>query len=55
MKVEMVVLEDDVERIVSAIVASLKSNQIGEGKIFVTSVDDAVRTRTGERGRDAVK
>ena len=55
MKVEMVVFEDDVERIVSAIVASLKSNQIGEGKIFVTSVDDAVRTRTGERGRDAVK
>ena len=55
MKVEMVVLEKDVERIVSAIVASLKSNQIGEGKIFVTPVDDAVRTRTGERGRDAIK
>ncbi|MCX6371496.1 MAG: P-II family nitrogen regulator [Actinobacteria bacterium] len=55
MKVEMVVLEKDVERIVSAIAASLKSNQIGEGKIFVTPVDDAVRTRTGERGRDAIK
>src|SRR5665647_756013 len=55
MKVEMVVFENDVERIVSAIVASLKSNQIGEGKIFVTPVDDAVRTRTGERGSDAMK
>ena len=55
MKVEMVVLEKDVERIVSAIVSSLKSNQIGEGKIFVTPVEDAVRTRTGERGRDAIK
>ena len=55
MKVEMVVLEEDVERIVSAIGASLRSNQIGEGKIFVTPVDDAVRTRTGERGRDAIK
>lgn len=54
MKVEMVVLEKDVERIVSAISTSLKSNQIGEGKIFVSPVDDAVRTRTGERGRDAV-
>jgi nitrogen regulatory protein P-II 1 len=54
MKVEMVVLEKDVERVVSAIDASLKSNQIGEGKIFVLPVDDAVRTRTGERGRDAI-
>jgi nitrogen regulatory protein PII len=55
MKVEMVVLEKDVERIIAAITTSLKSNQIGEGKIFVTPVDDAVRTRTGERGRDAIK
>lgn len=55
MKVEMVVLEKDVERIITAINASLKSNQIGEGKIFVLPIDDAVRTRTGERGRDAIK
>ena len=50
MKVEMVVLEKDIDRIVKAIQVSLKSNQIGEGKIFVTPVDDAVRTRT-EIGR----
>jgi len=55
MKVEMVVLEDDVERIIEAIKASLKSNMIGEGKIFVTSVEDAIRTRTGERGQDAIR
>ena len=54
MKVEMVVLEKDVERIIAAITASLKSNQIGEGKIFVLPIDDAVRTRTGARGRDAI-
>jgi len=54
MKVEMVVLEKDVERIVNAIVTSLKSNRIGEGKIFVTPVDDAVRTRTGEHGHGAI-
>ncbi|NLE21998.1 MAG: P-II family nitrogen regulator [Actinobacteria bacterium] len=54
MKVEMVVLEKDVERIIAAIQASLKSKQIGEGKIFVLPVADAVRTRTGERGRDAI-
>jgi nitrogen regulatory protein P-II 1 len=55
MKVEMVVAENDVERIVASIQKSLKSKQIGEGKIFVTPVDDAIRTRTGERGRDAIK
>lgn len=55
MKVEMVVLEEDVERIIEAIKGSLKKNQIGEGKIFVTPVDDAVRTRTGERGQAAIQ
>jgi len=55
MKVEMVVLEEDIERIVQAIQGSLKRHQVGDGKIFVTPVDDAVRTRTGERGKDAVK
>jgi nitrogen regulatory protein PII len=54
MKVEMVVLEKDVERVISAITTSLKSNQIGEGKIFVLPIEDAVRTRTGQRGRDAI-
>jgi nitrogen regulatory protein P-II 1 len=54
MKVEMVVLEKDVEHIVEKILAHLKSGEIGGGKIFVTSVDDAVRTRTGQRGRDAI-
>jgi nitrogen regulatory protein P-II 1 len=55
MKVEMVVLDADVDRIVAAITKSLKSNRIGEGKIFVLPVDDAVRTRTEEHGDDAIK
>jgi nitrogen regulatory protein PII len=54
MKVEMVVLEAEIEAVIERIRASLKSGQIGEGKIFISPVDDAVRTRTGERGRDAV-
>jgi nitrogen regulatory protein P-II 1 len=54
MRVDMVVLDEDVERIIAAIQDSLRSNQIGEGKIFVLPIDDAVRTRTGERGRDAI-
>ena len=55
MKVEMVVLEEDVERIAEAIKASLKSHMIGEGKIFISPVEDAIRTRTGERGKDAIR
>jgi nitrogen regulatory protein P-II 1 len=55
MKVEMVVEEDNVEKIVARIQESLHSNQIGEGKIFVTPVDDAVRTRTGQRGQEALR
>ena len=55
MKVEMVVADADAEKIVTKLQASLKSNQIGEGKIFVSPVDDAVRTRTGERGEAAIK
>jgi nitrogen regulatory protein P-II 1 len=53
-KVEMVVLEADVERIIEGIRKSLKENMIGQGKIFVSPVEDAVRTRTGERGKDAI-
>ena len=55
MKVEMVVLEEDVERIVGKIREALKSGQIGQGKIFISPVEDAVRTRTGERGRAAIE
>ena len=51
----MVVLEEDVERIAEAIKASLKSHMIGEGKIFISPVEDAIRTRTGERGQDAIR
>ena len=55
MKVEMVVAEDNVEKIIARIQESLHSNQIGEGKIFVTPVDDAVRTRTSQRGDAALR
>jgi nitrogen regulatory protein P-II 1 len=55
MKVEMVVAEPDVEKVIKAITDSLKSKELGEGKIFISPVDDAVRTRTGERGRAAIR
>jgi len=55
MKVEMVVIESEVEDVVERIKKSLKTERIGEGKIFISPIEDAVRTRTGERGRDAIK
>jgi nitrogen regulatory protein P-II 2 len=40
--------------VVEAIIASAKTGQIGDGKIFVTTIDQAVRIRTGETGADAL-
>ncbi|BEP61924.1 nitrogen regulatory protein P-II 1 [Variovorax paradoxus] len=54
MKVEVVVNEDDVERCIEAIVNSARTGKIGDGKIFVTSVDRIVRIRTGEENENAV-
>jgi nitrogen regulatory protein P-II 1 len=53
MKVEVVVNEDDVERCIEAIVNSARTGKIGDGKIFVTSVDRIVRIRTGEENENA--
>jgi nitrogen regulatory protein P-II 1 len=55
MKVEMVVEEAKVDKIVDRIKESLKASLVGGGKVFVTPVDDAIRTRTGERGEAALK
>ena len=49
-KLELVVLDDMVEKVVQAIVAAAKTGKIGDGKIFVTRVDEAVRIRNDERG-----
>jgi nitrogen regulatory protein P-II 1 len=53
-KIEVVVEDSDVDRVIEACKTSIKSHQIGEGKIFVTRVDDAVRARTGEHGEAAL-
>ena len=50
-----VVCDDDlVERAVEAITNAARTGRIGDGKIFIVPVEDAVRIRTGERGRDAI-
>ena len=53
-KVELVVADDSVENAIEAIVRAARTGKIGDGKIFVTAVEQVVRIRTGETGPDAV-
>ena len=53
-KLEIIVGEDMVGKVVETIEKAARTGRIGDGKIFVTSVEDVVRIRTGERGDDAV-
>ena len=53
-KVEVVVKDDDVDRCVDAIVKAARTGKIGDGKIFVTSVERVVRIRTGETDESAI-
>ncbi len=53
-KVEVVVKEQDVDRCVESIVAAARTGKIGDGKIFVTSVERVIRIRTGEQDETAI-
>ncbi|MGQ0566102.1 MAG: P-II family nitrogen regulator [Gemmobacter sp.] len=53
-KIEIVLADDMVEAAVQAIVAAARTDKIGDGKIFVYPVEQAIRIRTGETGDDAV-
>ena len=53
-KIELAVAEDVVEQAVDAITKAAQTGKIGDGKIFITSLDEIVRIRTGETGADAV-
>ena len=53
-KLEVVVEDSLADRTVEAIAAAAQTGRIGDGKIFVSPIDDAVRIRTGETGRDAI-
>ena len=54
LKIEVVVLDEDVPRIMHAIATAARTGNIGDGKIFVIPVDDAMRIRTGDTGFDAI-
>ena len=53
-KIEVVVADDLVDKVVEAIATAARSGRIGDGKIFVTEIKDALRIRTGERGEGAL-
>jgi nitrogen regulatory protein P-II 1 len=53
-KIEVVVKEDDVERCIESIIKAAKTGKIGDGKIFVTPVEQVVRIRTGEMDEAAI-
>ena len=53
-KVEVVVNTADVDRCVEAIVRAARTGKIGDGKIFVTAIESALRIRTGEKDDDAI-
>ena len=53
-KIEVVMEDSMVERAVEAIMHAAHTGRIGDGKIFVSTIDEAIRIRTGERGPDAI-
>ncbi|MBO6949433.1 MAG: P-II family nitrogen regulator [Rhodospirillales bacterium] len=53
-KIEIVVEDGMLERAVEAIQQAAQTGRIGDGKIFITPVEEAIRVRTGERGNDAI-
>ncbi|MDE0021867.1 MAG: P-II family nitrogen regulator [Candidatus Poribacteria bacterium] len=53
-KIEVVIADDVVDSVIEAIIEAAKTDNIGDGKIFVSPVEEVVRIRTGERGQKAI-
>ncbi len=53
-KIEMIIDDDMLDRAVEAILEAAHTGRIGDGKIFISSVEEAIRIRTGEKGKDAI-
>lgn len=53
-KIEVILADEQVDPACDAIIAAAKTDKIGDGKIFISSVDQAIRIRTGETGDDAL-
>jgi len=53
-KLEIVVAESELEAVIEAIVSSARTGRLGDGKVFVSPVEEVIRIRTGERGEEAI-
>lgn len=53
-KIEVVVRDEDVEKVVETILKTAQTGRVGDGKIFIIPVEDVIRIRTGERGEQAI-
>ena len=54
LKIDVVVKDADAQKVVDTIIGTARTGNIGDGKIFILPVEDAIRVRTGERGDDVV-
>ena len=53
-KIEAIVSDEDVEKVVETILKTARTGNIGDGKIFVYDIKETIRIRTGERGKEAI-
>ena len=53
-KIEVAIADDSLERVIEAITSAANTGKVGDGKIFVSHLEDIIRIRTGETGGDAV-
>lgn len=53
-KIELVIHDEALDKVVDAIIKSARTGKIGDGKIFISNIVDAIRIRTGERGNSAL-
>jgi nitrogen regulatory protein P-II 2 len=53
-KIEVAIADDQLEGVIEAITGAAHTGKVGDGKIFISSLDDVIRIRTGESGSDAV-
>ena len=53
-KVEIICSDSNLQKVIDSILRSAQTGQIGDGKIFVTDLEDSIRIRTGETGEDAI-
>ncbi|MFN3870050.1 MAG: P-II family nitrogen regulator [Aquificaceae bacterium] len=53
-KIEVIVRDEDVEKVVQTIIKTAQTGRVGDGKIFIIPIEEVIRIRTGERGEQAI-